>query len=329
MQTLRRCRRERTPSPPAMQRSMRTLILGAGALGGLIGARLAATGARVSFPVRDRASAERLRQAGFRVSGVGGSIAVPAGDVAALDDVPARTELELVVLATKAQEAMELAPRATRWLTPPTPSRRSRHSAHGSAAPPPELGDLVPVPAGGHRAPAARPRAGQVDEEDGATLVLALAEPPAVRPTEERDGLVGDEGQPLERIAGEQRLPLGTQLPRGAASPGHLVQHLAGPVRRPRPRQVGMDELVNRLAELPRDADRSGVAGDVRRGEAGGHQPASEILRPGQQLARDVLEPALQRRGQVERGVASPKPEPVPVRRLLRAILAGLHPPED
>jgi len=101
-----------------MQRSMRTLILGAGALGGLIGARLAATGARVSFAVRDRASAERLRQAGFRVSGVGGPVAVPAGDVAALDDVPARPELELVVLATKAQEAMELAPRATRWLTP-------------------------------------------------------------------------------------------------------------------------------------------------------------------------------------------------------------------
>jgi 2-dehydropantoate 2-reductase len=79
---------------------MRTWIIGAGALGGLIGARLAATGARVSFAVRDRASAERLRQAGFRVSGVGGPVTVAAPDVAALDEVPVRPEADLVVLAT-------------------------------------------------------------------------------------------------------------------------------------------------------------------------------------------------------------------------------------
>ena len=97
---------------------MRTLIIGAGALGGLIGARLGATGARVSFAVRDRASAGQLRQAGFRVSGVGGPAAVPARDVAALDEVQDRPELDLVVLATKAQEAMEIAPRAVRWLGP-------------------------------------------------------------------------------------------------------------------------------------------------------------------------------------------------------------------
>jgi 2-dehydropantoate 2-reductase len=97
---------------------MRTWIIGAGALGGLIGARLAATGARVSFAVRDRASAERLRQAGFRVSGVGGPVTVAAPDVAALDEVPVRPEADLVVLATKAQEAMEIAARAVRWLAP-------------------------------------------------------------------------------------------------------------------------------------------------------------------------------------------------------------------
>src|SRR5215471_14172339 len=97
---------------------MRTLIIGAGALGGLIGARLAATGARVSFAVRDRASAGQLRQAGFRVSGVGIPVAVPAQDVVALDELQDRPELDLVVLATKAQEAMEIAPRAVRWLAP-------------------------------------------------------------------------------------------------------------------------------------------------------------------------------------------------------------------
>ena len=97
---------------------MRTLIIGAGALGGLIGARLAATGARVWFAVRDRASADRLWEAGFRVSGVGGPVAVPARDVAALEAYPAGLELDLIVLSTKAQEAMEIAPRAARWLAP-------------------------------------------------------------------------------------------------------------------------------------------------------------------------------------------------------------------
>src|SRR5262249_62048988 len=96
--------------PPALHGSLRTLIIGAGALGGLIGARLAATGAQVSFAVRDRASAERLRQAGFRVSGVGGPVIVPASEVTALDEVQAAPELDLVVLATQAPDAMETPP---------------------------------------------------------------------------------------------------------------------------------------------------------------------------------------------------------------------------
>jgi hypothetical protein len=99
---------------------------------------------------------------------------------------------------------------------------------------------------------------------------------------------------------------------------------VGGPVSR----QMGMDELVNRLAELPRDADRGGIAGDPGRGETRGRQPASEVLRLDEQLARAVLQPALQRRGEIERGVPTPEPESVPVGRLLRPVLAGLHPPE-
>jgi 2-dehydropantoate 2-reductase len=95
---------------------MRTLIIGAGALGGLIGARLAATGAPVRFAVRDRGAAARLRESGFHISGVGGPVTVAASDVAALDDHPAGLEFDLVVLATKAHEAVEIAPRAMGWL---------------------------------------------------------------------------------------------------------------------------------------------------------------------------------------------------------------------
>ena len=95
---------------------MRTLIIGAGALGGLAGARLSASGARVWYAVRDQESAARLKAAGFRISGVGAPITVPAADVAPLREYPAVLDFDLVVLATKAQEAMEIAPRVVRRL---------------------------------------------------------------------------------------------------------------------------------------------------------------------------------------------------------------------
>ena len=95
---------------------MRTLIIGAGALGGLAGARLSASGARVWYAVRDQESAARLKAAGFRISGVGAPITVPAADVAPLTEYPAVLDFDLVVLATKAQEAMEIAPRVVRRL---------------------------------------------------------------------------------------------------------------------------------------------------------------------------------------------------------------------
>src|SRR5262249_17380936 len=50
------------------------------------------------------------------VSGVGGTVSVPATDVAPLSEYPAVLDFDLVVLATKAQEAMEIAPRVARRL---------------------------------------------------------------------------------------------------------------------------------------------------------------------------------------------------------------------
>jgi len=97
---------------------MQTLIVGVGALGGVIGARLLAARAPVSLAVRDRATADRLRASGLTVTGVGGPAQVAVADVAPLQEYPASRSFDLVVLATKAHEAMEIAPALARWLTP-------------------------------------------------------------------------------------------------------------------------------------------------------------------------------------------------------------------
>src|SRR5262249_8949083 len=81
---------------------MRTLIVGIGALGGIIGGRLLAAGSPVSLATRDAESARRLRASGLRVTGIGGDASAEAARVAALGDV-AET-FELIVLATKAKD---------------------------------------------------------------------------------------------------------------------------------------------------------------------------------------------------------------------------------
>ena len=90
---------------------MRTLIVGVGALGGVIGARLLNAGATVFLATRDEAAAHRLRTSGLRVNGVGGDIAVPRlTTVAPIDTYRAGAPFDLVLLATKAQDAVDLAP---------------------------------------------------------------------------------------------------------------------------------------------------------------------------------------------------------------------------
>jgi 2-dehydropantoate 2-reductase len=95
---------------------MRTLIVGAGALGGLIGARLLARGARVAFAVRDERAAAELGERGLRVSGVGGDIAVTAPEIHVMRDAP--RGFDLIVLATKADDALAVASRCARALAP-------------------------------------------------------------------------------------------------------------------------------------------------------------------------------------------------------------------
>src|SRR6516162_8585169 len=77
-------------------RSMKTLIIGMGALGGLIAARLRGAGLAVWLATRDAEQADRLRASGLRVTGMGGSVTVQATAIAPLDAYGADDKFELV-----------------------------------------------------------------------------------------------------------------------------------------------------------------------------------------------------------------------------------------
>jgi 2-dehydropantoate 2-reductase len=90
---------------------MRTLVVGAGALGGLIAGRLRGSGAPVCVATRNAESAVKLKASGLRVTGVGGSVAVDLPEVACIDEYSGSDPFELIVVATKAQDAIAVAPR--------------------------------------------------------------------------------------------------------------------------------------------------------------------------------------------------------------------------
>ncbi|HYL75063.1 MAG TPA: 2-dehydropantoate 2-reductase [Bryobacteraceae bacterium] len=97
---------------------MRTLIVGIGALGGIVAARLRAVGVPVRLATRNAESAARLKASGLRVIGVGGSLTVEASEVAAVDEYSTRDSFDLIVLATKANDAIQVAPRLVELLRP-------------------------------------------------------------------------------------------------------------------------------------------------------------------------------------------------------------------
>jgi 2-dehydropantoate 2-reductase len=96
---------------------MNTLVVGAGALGGVITGRLLDAGVEVALATRDRASANRVRTIGIRITGVGGDVLVDVTRVAPLSDYTGQS-FDLVLLATKAQAAIELAPGLIPLLAP-------------------------------------------------------------------------------------------------------------------------------------------------------------------------------------------------------------------
>jgi 2-dehydropantoate 2-reductase len=97
---------------------MKTLIVGTGALGGVIGAHLLAAGASVSLATRSANAAEEIKASGLRVTGLGGNLTTEAGDVARLGEYSVPGTFDLIILATKAQDAIDLASSLVRLIAP-------------------------------------------------------------------------------------------------------------------------------------------------------------------------------------------------------------------
>ena len=95
---------------------MRILIVGLGALGGVIATRLQAAGISVHLAVRSAESAVRLKTAGLRVTGAGGEASATAAMVAPLEAYVGAVPFDLIVLATKAQDALAAASALPRML---------------------------------------------------------------------------------------------------------------------------------------------------------------------------------------------------------------------
>jgi 2-dehydropantoate 2-reductase len=87
---------------------MRICIVGAGAIGGMLGARLALAGERVTFIEKNREHADAIRANGLRVESEGETIV--AGDVAVTESFAEAGEQDLVVIAVKAHQIPSLLP---------------------------------------------------------------------------------------------------------------------------------------------------------------------------------------------------------------------------
>jgi 2-dehydropantoate 2-reductase len=95
----------------------RILIVGIGALGGTIATRALNAGIPVRLATRTAESASQIRSSGLRVSGIGGAATANSIDVAAIAEYEA-DRFDLILLATKAEEVLEVAPFASTLLAP-------------------------------------------------------------------------------------------------------------------------------------------------------------------------------------------------------------------
>ncbi len=92
--------------------------MGIGALGGTIAARAIHAGLPVRLAARNTESAEVLRRSGLRVSRIGGEVRADTIDVAAVEDYGKGDQFDLILLATKAQDALDVAPHLGGLLAP-------------------------------------------------------------------------------------------------------------------------------------------------------------------------------------------------------------------
>lgn len=97
---------------------MKIAVIGAGAIGGLVGARLALAGEEVTFLVRG-ANLQAIRSNGIRLVETDGEEKV-ARDVRATDDYDAAGPQDVVVLAVKAHQVAEVAGRVGKLFGPDT-----------------------------------------------------------------------------------------------------------------------------------------------------------------------------------------------------------------
>ena len=97
---------------------MRTLIVGIGALGGVVAARMEAAGASVHLATRSTESAHILKARGLHVTGVGGEVSAGVHHVAPVQDYLGHEPFELIVIATKAADALDVAPALQSMLKP-------------------------------------------------------------------------------------------------------------------------------------------------------------------------------------------------------------------
>jgi 2-dehydropantoate 2-reductase len=97
---------------------MKMLIVGVGALGGTIAARVLRAGLPVRLAARNTDTAKALRRSGLRVSGIGGEVRTDVIDIAAVEDYGKGDQFDLILLATKAHDALEVAPGMLRLLAP-------------------------------------------------------------------------------------------------------------------------------------------------------------------------------------------------------------------
>ena len=84
-------------------------VIGAGAIGGLLGAKLSLAGRRVTFVVRNPAYIAAIQANGFKIV-THDDEEIVARDVAVTDDIPTPGAQDLVILAVKAHQITAIAP---------------------------------------------------------------------------------------------------------------------------------------------------------------------------------------------------------------------------
>ena len=97
---------------------MRICIIGAGAIGGMLGARLALAGEQVTFIEKNREHANAIRSDGLRVESEGETIV--AHGVAVTDSFAEPGEQDLVIIAVKAHQIPLLLPDIRQLFGPQT-----------------------------------------------------------------------------------------------------------------------------------------------------------------------------------------------------------------